>query len=126
MKKLICILLLIALLPGCAASSESSEDWGSFTSEKSYSYDKKLYALQRSDEAWVIIDIYTAESDELLYSFAPARALDFLGVCWEKDTYNLWVQSGDVGTLRYSFDDFSCSLDENAMRPDYIRSKYDN
>lgn len=33
MKKLICILLLIALLPGCAASSEIAEDWGSFTSE---------------------------------------------------------------------------------------------
>lgn len=34
MKKLICILLLIALVSGCAASSESAEDWGSFTSEK--------------------------------------------------------------------------------------------
>lgn len=129
MKKLVyicCIFLFI--LSGCGNTIQA-ENWGSFTAEKAYSYDKEFYAIQSTEEKdgveAVAVSVCLAESDELVFSFTPARASDFWGVCWEKDTYNLWIQSGDIGIICYRYEDGQWYADQTAVRPDYIESKYD-
>ena len=122
-----CILLLI--LSGCGNRPDPAESWGSFTAEKTYSYDKAFYALQSTEEkdgaAYVVVSVCAAGDDGVLCSFMPARASDFWGVCWERDTYNLWIQSGDIGTRCYQYETGQWSVDLSAIRPDYIQSKYD-
>lgn len=103
--------------------------WGSFTAEKTYSYDKTFYAVQSVDEkedvSYIVVDIYKTGNDEKIYSFSPARARDFWGICWEETTYNIWIQSADIGVLCYEYQDDCWNLNENAIRPEEIISKYD-
>ena len=121
-------LILLLVFCGCANRASVSE-WGSFTSEKAFSYDNKYYAVQKTtekeDTAYVNIEIYTSDN-VLVDSFQPARASDFWGICWEKDTYNIWIQSGDIGILCYCYDSKEWTVDAAAVRPDYIISKYDD
>lgn len=63
--------------------------------------------------------------DEAVFSFTPARASDFWGICWETDTYNIWIQSGDIGVICYAYADGNWEVDPTAIRPDSIVSKYD-
>ena len=124
----IAILLLLVLFVGCSREVRE-EDWGSFTPDKTYSYDNTFYAVQSvekgKDVRWIIVDVYKTETDEKVYSFSPARAWDFWGICWESDTYNIWIQSADIGVLCYEFKDNEWVLNENAVRPKDIISKYD-
>jgi len=96
----------------------------SFRMTKTYSYDKAYYALISKDEDMAVITIYTSDGD-IVNSFKPCRNADFWGICWENDSYDIWVQSGDIGVVCYSFNDGIWNLDESAVRPDYIVSKYD-
>lgn len=102
---------------------------GSFTAEKTYSFDENFYALQtidkKDDVSYIVVDVYKAENDEKIYSFSPARASDFWGICWEEETYNIWIQSADIGVLCYEYQDYRWVLNENAVRPKGIISKYD-
>ena len=121
---------MIGLLSACSdVVSETDENWGSFTADKAYSYDEKYYATQSVDEDQEIrmikVTVYLTDDDEVVAEFEPARASDFWGVCWEKDTYNIWVQSGDIGTLCYAYHDGAWTLDGSVERPAYIISKYD-
>ena len=131
MKKLYClsIALLLIILSGCGKSTISTEDWGSFSPNKTHSYDNKYYAVQNieeiDDEKNIVVNIYATKNDEFIFSFTPARALDFWGICWENDTYNIWIQSADIGILCYKYNDNEWILDDEAIRPDYIKSKYD-
>ncbi len=128
MRKLVCIFLFVCLLFTGCQQSHSNNDWGSFTSEKTYSYDKNYYAEQKiietDDVRFVEISIYNDE-DKRVYSFVPARAVDFWGICWENDNYNIWIQSADIGVICYSCDNEIWTEDNTAIRPDYIISKYD-
>lgn len=119
----ICFLLLIVLLASCSHGVQ--EDWGSFTQDKTYSYDNAFYGVQLIEKDEVIVDVYKTENDEKLYSFSPVRARDFWGICWESNTYNIWIQSADIGVLCYEFEENSWKLNENAARPKEIISKYD-
>lgn len=128
MKKLVCVLLFVCFLFVGCQQSYFKEDWGSFTSEKTYSYDQRYYAEQKTieidDVRLVEISIYNTE-DEQVYSFVPARASDFFGMCWENDNYNIWIQSADIGVICYSCENEIWTEDNTATRPDYIISKYD-
>lgn len=127
---LLCILLLLS---GCTNSSPEAdstfESWGSFTPDKTYSYDEKYYAIQEvellNDIRYIKVCIYETETDTPVNSFYPARAWDFWGICWENDTYNIWTQSADIGVYCYKFEDMQWLRDESAQRPEYIISKYD-
>ena len=131
MRKLYCfgIVLLLIILSGCGKSTLSTKDWGSFSPNKTQSYDNKYYAVQNIEEAddgkHIVVNIYTTQNDEFVFSFIPARAMDFWGICWENDTYNIWVQSADIGILCYKYKDNEWILDDEAIKPDYIKSKYD-
>lgn len=106
-----------------------TKQWGSFTAEKTYSYDETFYAVQsvdkKEDASYIVVNVYKTENDEKVYSFSPARASDFWGICWEDTTYNIWIQSADVGVLCYEYQNDHWNLNEKAIRPDEIISKYD-
>ncbi len=111
------------------ANKSKVKHWGSFTAEKTNSFDDVFYAVQtveeKDDISYIVVDVYKTENDEKIYSFSPARASDFWGICWEETTYNIWVQSADVGVLCYEYQDGCWNLNENAVRPKEIISKYD-
>ncbi|MBQ6846661.1 MAG: hypothetical protein IJO61_05970 [Oscillospiraceae bacterium] len=127
--------LCIFFLTSCKSNSGKKEDiskneyWGSFTAEKTYSFDNAFYALQttvkREDASYIVVDIYRSENDEKIYSFSPARASDFWGICWENETYNIWIQSSDIGIYCYEYRKNSWILNKSAVRPKEIISKYD-
>lgn len=88
----------------------NQEDYGSFSPDITYSYDEKYYALQtltRPELAgvdYIQVTVYENGTDAVVDSFLTERAFDFWGVCWEDDTYNIWIQSGDIGTYCMEFD----------------------
>lgn len=103
MKRIISILLVALcafILVACVYNENQENQWGSFTAEKTYSYDKVFYAVQsldkKDDISYIVVDVYKTGNDEKMYSFSPARANDFWGICWEERTYNIWIQSADV------------------------------
>ena len=125
---------MFLLLGTCSAPAETEitfEDWGSFRPDKTYSYDRKYYALQEVlwddyDGRYISVDVYLSENDSKIYSFVPARARDFWGICWESDTYNIWTQSGDIGVYCYKYENDTWIKDEDAIRPPDVISKYDD
>lgn len=129
MKLWHCIVLAVLLLMCGCRSVDEVNNGGSFTAKKTYSYDQAYYAIQEVDDAGgsrlVRVLIYAADGT-LVHSFSPARALDFWGICWERDTYNIWVQSGDTGLSCYAYADGRWTEDPAAVCPQYIQSKYDD
>ncbi len=120
---------MLLILTSCNVSEHYTAEWGSFSPDKTSSYDNKLYAIQTvekiEDVNFVTVNVYLTETEELIYSFTPARALDFWGICWENDTYNIWIQSGDIGVFCYKYENDEWKVDKSATRPSYIKSKYD-
>ena len=127
---IILFLCILFLLSRCR-NETTSESWGSFTSNLTYSYDEKYYAVQEVDDTlgegirYIKVCIYETDTDTLISYFYPARARDFWGICWENDTYNIWTQSADVGIYCYKYEGIQWERDESAVRPEYIISKYD-
>ena len=102
----------------------TNEHFGSFYIGICQSYDFKYESTPVFKDNMVGISITDADGKEVFY-FEPVRKLDFYGVCWEKDNYNIWVQSGDIGIVCYAYHDGEWTLDKDAVRPGYIKSKYD-
>ena len=131
MKKVICLFLVLTSLSVFVSCSNREikvdpQEWGSFSPNKTTSYDNKYYALQTvNDNDYIVITIYETETDEEVYSFSPARAYDFWGICWESDTYNIWIQSSDIGDYCYKYDTDTWILDEEAQMPDYIITRHE-
>ncbi len=130
-----CLFLFAGCIKHFSGTKDTVEYWNSFTADKTYSYDEKFYAVQEVEEDYLPgadtpsyytkVSIYEAETDIPVFSFCPARARDFWGICWENDTYNIWTQSGDIGVYCYKYEDMQWKRDESAKRPSYIISKYD-
>lgn len=134
----VCLLVIFLVLIAARSlavwfgrTEKTPVDWGSFTSEKTYSYDGKYYALQSIEEdpeipvRMIKVTVHSSDTDQVVAEFIPARARDFWGICWESDTYNIWTQSADIGVFCYTYQDGRWSLDEDAERPPDIVSKYD-
>ena len=89
MKKVVYLFLVLTVLLTFVSCSNREievdpQEWGSFSPNKTISYDNKFYALQTVNENdYIVVTIYETETDEEVYSFSPARALDFWGICWE-------------------------------------------
>lgn len=141
MKKLIVFAMIATLciaLIGCCALSNGTwppkswnhKDFGSFSPETTYSFDEKYYAVQSltrtegSNANCILLTIYDAETDAEIAAYALERASDFWGVCWEKDSYNIWVQSADTGTYCLRFDGEGWLRDSHAVLPEYIIDRY--
>ncbi len=69
------------------------------------SYDYFYYAIQTIEKShdinFVLVTIYDTATDHAVDSFMPARARDFWGICWDRNSYNIWTQSADVGIYCY-------------------------
>lgn len=130
-RTLAILMLQIFLLSGCAQNVAEEPKLDSFTSKDIYSYDKKYVAEQTVIEedstqvSYVKVSIIDTGNKKEVFSFIPARARDFWGICWESDSYNIWIQSGDIGVICYKCEDEIWVQDESAIRPDDIVSKYD-
>lgn len=124
-SSLLCIILAFTMC-SCAVGFEQAPgtEYGSFTITKTSSYDGKYYAYMTQRDEMIVVNIYS-EDDTEVFTFEPCRKSDFWGICWENDSYNLWVQSGDIGIICYTMSDEVWSLDDSAVRPDYIISKYE-
>ena len=133
------VIVLIVFLCACGGRHEerrgkTQEDWGSFTAEDCYSYDGRYLAKQIVevnefvDIKYVKIDIYDIKSNELVDSFYAERAWDFWGICWESDSYNIWIQSGDIGTSCFVYQDGKWIRDflNSVERPADVILKYDD
>ncbi|MBQ7274438.1 MAG: hypothetical protein IJR15_03190 [Clostridiales bacterium] len=129
MRKILSVLLsVVAVFVMCSctlvSASAPGTEYGSFTIEKTSSYDGKYYAYMTQRDQMIVVNIYS-EDDNEVFTFEPCRKSDFWGICWENDSYNLWVQSGDIGIICYTESDEVWSVDDSAVRPDYIISKYE-
>lgn len=104
-----------------------AKNMGSFTFDRTSSYDNKYYAVSSKKEGddSITVSIYESKNDTPVFSFETVRASDFWGICWESSSYNIWIQSGDIGVVCYSYENNQWKLNENAKRPDDIISKYD-
>ena len=120
---LLTVLCISFVFTACYTATQSN--WGSFSSERTESYDQKYYAEQKVVKGNVVVTVYNSETDSEVFSFTPARASDFWGICWESNSYNIWIQSGDIGVLCYQYDQEIWTLNERAAKPDNIVSKYD-
>ena len=125
MQMLLVVLCCSLLLTACMRYNSSNQFWGSYTSAKTYSYDHKLYAVQTVVDQMIVVTVYNTETDEEIDSFSPARSLDFWGICWEKDTYNIWTQSSDIGIYCYEYQNWKWILNKGLTTPNYIISRYD-
>lgn len=124
MKKTIAVFAALLLFV-FAACTVWETDMGSFTSGRTESHDGRYYAVQEKTGLDITVTVFSAETQAEVFSFSPARASDFHGICWESESYNIWIQSGDIGVKCYRFEDEKWLLDENAVRPADIVSKYD-
>ena len=106
------------------AAEYQLKEYGSFTAERAYSYDME-YSTMIVDAGDKVMIMIEDREHYPVCSFTPCRKSDFWGVCWENDSYNLWIQSGDVGVVCYSKQGGKWVLNTDAVRPDYIVSKYD-
>lgn len=77
------ILCLLLMLSSCNSEVSEKTQWGSFTSDLTYSYDGKYLANQVAelDEflqvRYIHVNILDANDNHEVYSFMPARARDF-------------------------------------------------
>ena len=134
-KNIISFMIIYSLAifsTGCGATEYSKEEIemsDSFALVDTYSFDNEFCAKQSIEInegiEYVRVEIWD-KNGKIEDSFLTERARDFWGICWEKDTYNLWIQSGDVGIYCMEYVDGKWKTNRNKERPDYIKSKYDN
>ena len=99
------------------------ENYGSFTMEKTYSYDRKFYArnMPLSTE---MMEIEIFDDNGITAEFQPCWESNFRGICWEKDNYNIWVQTRGSGYICYSLRGNEWVENKDAVMPDYITGRY--
>ncbi len=131
----------LAVLCGCTAAAVAvlwavgtaprERFLGSYTEEKTWSYDRKYYAVQTVVQSgsqpvrMARTTVYLAETDEPADWFDMERAYDFIGICWERDSYNIWCQSNDVGIFCFEYTGSGWQRNEDLTPPDYIISPHD-
>ena len=107
---------------------DSSERWfrdyGSFHTDD-YSYDWKYEAVVHPNGDTTLVTISLREDGSTVYEFEPCGRETSHGICWEDDSYNIWVQCDEYGTVCYTMNDCVWEMDEDAVRPDDIISIYD-
>ena len=69
MKKLCILCLLLLVLLG--ACSSRGADWGSFTPDKTESFDQRYYALQTTNENSIVVTVYDKTSGKEVFPSLP-------------------------------------------------------
>lgn len=124
MKKLIYLAaVLIFILTSCKTAktkiSVTEEQLAKFTANTSATFDSKYFAIvgvnTNENGSTAVINIFSAEGSSV-YSFDTVSVDCFLGICWEKDTYNIWVLTSDNGPMCYTHENGEWALDETQTR----------
>ena len=120
--------LLLVMAPLYSVNNDYppvADNYGSFSTDTTYSFDKALRFEISDVESMIKIIIYRNDDNTEMFCFKPVRKWDFWGCCWENENYNLWIQSGDVGVLCYEYNGVDWKLKPNAKKPSYIVTKYE-
>lgn len=134
-KKIITVIifvLIIVVVPAAAILARlffmpaEKPYLGSFTLDRAYSYDGKYYADIDHSGDMIKIKVFNADDNKNVCTIDSERRLDFWGICWENDSYDLWTQSADVGLIRYKYESGIWAKDPEAIRPPEIVSKWEN
>ncbi len=136
MKRLMLVFLMLLILLFTTACSDiiarvtatetpRQRFWGSYTDRRTFSFDRKYYAVQNSEDGMIKVTVYLTSSNVAVCEFMPARSMDFWGICWERDTYTIWTQSADIGAYGYEYHDGVWERNENLNPPAYIISRWD-
>ncbi len=110
---------------------ELFEDFGSFTYLPTDSYDGRYRAelnIERREgdlATTVYVYITDTQSAETAEVIRTERAYDFWGICWDKSSYDIYVQSTDIGTYTLRCTGGTWQKDLEAKIPDYIVSRVD-
>ena len=101
--------------------------YGSFNVEEAKSYDGKFTAKVLIGSGMVTVQITDNETDSIVSSFKPCGKGQFYGICWENDSYRLWVQTDTSRFICYSMKEsrWDWQIDEGARKPEYIKGRYD-
>ena len=132
MKKLIYLAIVsLLILSGCSSKAKPSDkseitqnQIEMFTTNMAASFDGKYYAIigvkMENDETLAVVNVFS-ETGDSIYSFTSGNVDNFFGVCWEKDTYNIWTLSLDKGMTCHEYDNEEWTLNESAALPDYMK-----
>ncbi len=82
------------------------------------SYDGRYTAVVSSEDKKVMITVMSG-SDEIAV-FSPGDESEWRGVCWDKNSYDLWMQYQGGVLVCYSMTDNGWEEDPGAEKPDYI------
>ena len=101
--------------------------YGSFNVEEAKSYDGKFTAKVLIGSGMVTVQIIDNETDSIVSSFKPCGKGQFYGICWENDSYRLWVQTDTSRFICYSIKEsrWDWQMEEGARKPEYIKGRYD-
>ena len=110
---------------------ELFEDFGSFTYLSTDSYDGRYRAelnIERREgdlATTVYVYITDTQSGKTTAVIRTDRAYDFWGICWDKSSYDIYVQSSDIGIYTLICTGGTWQKDLETGIPDYIVSRVD-
>ena len=125
MKKILILTMIVLLMiTGCNSKNTAldevqitKEQAEMFTTDMTASFDSKYFTIMgasvEDDKTLAVVNIFSEMGDSV-YSFTAGNIDNFFGVCWEKDTYNLWILTSDNGAMCYKHENGEWSFDETA------------
>ncbi len=72
-----------------------------------------------------IVDVYLTVDDSRVHAIKICESSDFSAYCWEKDSYNIWVEYSDETVSCYTLNGKKWKMNTSAAKPEYIASKED-
>lgn len=82
------------------------------------SFDGKYTAKITTEDREVSITVLSG-SDEV-FKIEAGKESDFRGLCWDKNSYDLWLQYQDGKLVCYHMADETWGIADGAEKPDYI------
>lgn len=103
------------------ASGDLESDSDYYVLPKLYdsdSYDGKYTVCLTSEDKEVLITVLSG-ADEV-FVFSAGNESEFRGICWDKNSYDLWLQYKDGDLICYHMSDETWKVAHGAEKPDYI------
>lgn len=82
------------------------------------SYDGKYSVSLTAENKEVLITVLSG-TDEV-FVFSAGNESEFRGICWDKNSYDLWLQYQDGGLICYKMADETWEAANGAEKPEYI------
>lgn len=85
---------------------------------ESDSYDGKYSVSLSSGQEEAIITVMSGNDE--VFVFSAGEYSTFWGICWDKNSYDLWLQYKGGDLVCYHMADETWEVDKRAEKPDYI------